>query len=68
MDYGKTLNLPKTEFSMRAGLAQKEPQILDKWEQERLYEKILEKTATDRCIFFTTVLRMRTEIFTWVIQ
>ena len=45
MDYGKTLNLPKTEFSMRAGLAQKEPQILDKWEQERLYEKILEKNS-----------------------
>lgn len=36
-DYQKTLNLPKTEFSMRAGLVQKEPTFLKKWENENLY-------------------------------
>lgn len=41
-DYGKTLNLPKTEFPMRANLAQNEPKILEKWEKEGLYGKMLE--------------------------
>ena len=30
-DFGKTLNLPKTEFSMRANLPQREPATKDKW-------------------------------------
>ena len=30
-DYSKSLYLPKTEFPMRAGLPQKEPQILARW-------------------------------------
>ena len=30
MDYNTTINLPKTEFSMRAGLPKKEPLILKK--------------------------------------
>jgi len=34
MDYQKTLNLPKTEFSMRAGLAQKEPKYIDAWKKK----------------------------------
>lgn len=36
-----TLNLPQTSFSMKAKLAQKEPQIISKWEQTKLYQKIL---------------------------
>ena len=31
-DYGKTLNLPKTDFPMRANLPQNEPKTLEKWE------------------------------------
>lgn len=42
-DYGKTLNLPKTDFPMRANLPQREPEILKKWNDEKLYQKILEK-------------------------
>jgi len=38
--YQQTLNLPKTEFSMRAGLAQKEPQMLEAWREQGLYETI----------------------------
>ena len=43
MDYSKTLNLPKTDFSMRAGLPQKEPVMVKKWDEEHLYERMLEK-------------------------
>ena len=40
MDYQKTLNLPKTDFSMKAGLVQKEPQMLARWQAHGLYAKI----------------------------
>ncbi|QCX32555.1 isoleucine--tRNA ligase [Caloramator sp. E03] len=43
MDYSKTLNLPKTDFAMRANLPQKEPGILKFWEENKIYEKTLEK-------------------------
>ena len=39
MDYGKTLNLPKTEFPMRAGLPQREPEFLKFWEDNKVYEE-----------------------------
>ncbi len=42
MDYGQTLNLPKTDFPMRGNLPQREPQILDKWLNEDLYGKLME--------------------------
>ena len=45
MDYGKTLNLPQTEFSMRANLPTKEPVTLENWENEELYKKIIKKMA-----------------------
>ena len=38
-DYGKTIQLPKTDFPRRAGLAQKEPEILARWEKMGLYER-----------------------------
>ena len=38
-----TLNLPQTSFSMKAKLAIKEPEILEKWEQIELYKKIQQK-------------------------
>ncbi len=40
-DYGKTLNLPKTDFPMRANLPQNEPKTQEKWESEQLYHKLL---------------------------
>lgn len=43
MDYQKTLNLPQTSFGMRAGLAQKEPALLEKWANEGLYARIREQ-------------------------
>ena len=42
-DYNSTLNLPKTDFPMRAGLPQSEPVTLDKWLGDKVYEKLMEK-------------------------
>jgi isoleucyl-tRNA synthetase len=39
-DYRATVFLPKTEFPMKAGLPQKEPGILARWQAEGLYEKV----------------------------
>jgi isoleucyl-tRNA synthetase len=38
-----TLNLPKTAFSMKARLSQKEPELIKKWEDMNLYQKIQKK-------------------------
>jgi len=40
MDYKKTLNLPHTDFPMKANLVNKEPEMLKKWEQEDVYSLI----------------------------
>jgi len=45
MDYKQTLNLPKTDFPMRANLAQREPEVLQRWQSEGLYERLLERNA-----------------------
>ncbi len=50
MDYRDTLNLPRTDFAMKANLTQREPQILKRWEKERLYERI-QTAAGDRPLF-----------------
>lgn len=42
MDYNKTMNLPKTDFAMRAGLPKREPEFLARWEEEKLYHKLME--------------------------
>lgn len=39
MDYGKTLNLPETEFPMRACLPKREPDFLKFWEENDIYGK-----------------------------
>ena len=51
MDYTKTLNLPRTNFPMRARLPEKEPEILKFWQEERVYSKIREsKQASPKFI------------------
>lgn len=40
MDYKKTLNLPKTNFPMKANLSKREPEQLKKWEEMRLYDQV----------------------------
>ncbi|MGB2961338.1 MAG: isoleucine--tRNA ligase [Candidatus Omnitrophota bacterium] len=45
MNYKETLNLPKTSFSMKANLPQREPEILGRWQQDDVYARINEKRA-----------------------
>lgn len=45
MDYKHTLNLPKTDFPMRGNLPAREPAILAQWQQNRTYERLLERSA-----------------------
>ena len=45
MEYKHTLNLPQTDFPIRANLAQLEPELLERWEKEDVYHKILEKNG-----------------------
>ena len=42
-DYNSTINLPKTDFPMRAGLPKREPAMLEGFYEKRLYEKLMEK-------------------------
>lgn len=42
-DYNKTLNLPKTDFPMRGNLPKREQPLFQKFDQERLYYKMIEK-------------------------
>jgi len=43
MAYDETLFLPRTSFPMKAGLTKKEPLILEQWEKEKIYQKVMEK-------------------------
>jgi isoleucyl-tRNA synthetase len=43
--YKDTINLPQTAFPMKAGLAQREPQILKKWQQLNTYHSLQEQRA-----------------------
>ncbi len=45
VDYSKTLFLPETEFPMRAGLPDKEPKIIERWNSENLYAAQRAKAA-----------------------
>lgn len=41
-DYNSTMNLPKTEFPMRASLPQREPAMIEEWDNNGLYYKMIE--------------------------
>ncbi len=45
IDYSKTLYLPETDFPMRAGLPQKEPELVKRWQEMDLYKKLRASAA-----------------------
>jgi isoleucyl-tRNA synthetase len=45
IDLKKTVNLPRTDFPMKANLAQNEPKLLAAWDESKLYERIRESRA-----------------------
>lgn len=64
--YDVTLNLPKTDFPMRAGLPKREPEMLKHWEELDVYNEMLKKTKVILCSIFMTDLRSQTATSTWV--
>jgi isoleucyl-tRNA synthetase len=49
-NYKDTLNLPRTDFPMKANLATREPELLKMWDETRLYQQI-QKSRKDRELF-----------------
>src|SRR5256712_6873212 len=49
-NYKNTLNLPRTEFPMKANLAAREPEMIREWEETRLYQQI-QKSREGRELF-----------------
>src|SRR3954447_4357663 len=49
-NYKDTLNLPRTDFPMKANLAAREPEMLRSWEEKRLYQEI-QKSRSGRELF-----------------
>ena len=45
MEYKHTLNLPQTDFPMRGNLPAREPEMLQRWRDGRLYQRLLDQTA-----------------------
>lgn len=48
IDYKDTLNLPQTEFPMKANLSQREPEILKFWEERSIYQKLQDKNKDNK--------------------
>ena len=46
MDYKTTVNLPRTDFPMKAILPQREPEILAAWERDRIFEKLVARNLS----------------------
>ena len=46
-DYKDTLNLPETDFPMRAGLPKREPEWLERWEKIGVYDRLREKEGRE---------------------
>ncbi len=50
--YKDTLNLPKTDFPMKASLPQREPQMLARWEKLDIYSRLIEQNAGKELFVF----------------
>lgn len=51
-DYSKTVNLPKTDFQMKANLPQREPALVEGWQKQQLYVKLCEKNKNKEKFIF----------------
>ena len=66
MDYNKTINLPKTDFPMRAGLPKREPEMLKRWKEHGPVPRDARKrTRASPASPCTTALRSPTAASTW---
>ena len=61
-DYSKTINLPKTNFSMKANLSENENKWIQFWKDKKVYENLKKQNAKSlKSLFYTMVLLTRTE-------
>ena len=65
MDYNKTINLPKTDFPMRAGLPKREPEMLKRWQEQDVYHEMLKKNEGKPLFNTTTARPSPTAASTW---
>ena len=61
----ENINLPKTSFSMKANLPNKEPEILKVWETQNLYKKLRESRKGKKNLFYMMDLHMQMDIYIW---
>jgi isoleucyl-tRNA synthetase len=45
VDYKATVNLPKTDFPMKANLPQREPEVLRQWEEQAIFQRLVAQNA-----------------------
>lgn len=67
-DYKSTLNLPETGFPMRGDLAKREPGMLQRWYDDKLYSIIREAKKGKKPLFCTMALLTLTAAFISVTQ
>ena len=67
IDYRNTLLLPKTDLPMRASLPEKEPNLLEKWNKEKLFSKVREMSKAEKSLFYMMDRHTPMEIYTWVL-
>ena len=65
-NYSKTINLPKTNFSMKANLSEKETQWLEFWHKNKIYDKLKKKIKKILSMFYMMVRLMQMVTFTLV--
>ncbi|MCL2144287.1 MAG: isoleucine--tRNA ligase [Endomicrobia bacterium] len=51
-DYSKTVNLPKTDFQMKANLPQREPAFIEEWDRNKIYFQMREKNKNKEKFIF----------------
>ena len=65
LDLKSTINLPKTNFPMKANLPQNEPKALARWEQMGIYERIRRARPGRSATSFTMAPLTRAALSTW---
>ncbi len=67
-DYKDTLNLPITAFPMKANLAQREPEILQRWLALDLYRRLRKTRVENHVLFCMMVPHTQTRAHIWVLR
>lgn len=68
VDYKATLNLPGTEFAMKANLAVREAKWLEEWYADNIYQQIRASRIGKKNMFCMMALLMQMAKFTWVMR